>query len=82
MADNENLWTQEIDDTNLAELLNRAATSGHPEWDYHVRHGLSEGSMTEKQAAKYLEDCFSGKSDDDEDDDEPEPKATKATKKS
>ena len=82
MADNENLWTQSIEDEKLAELLNKAATTGHPEWDYHARLGLSNGSMTDKQAISYLEDCFSGKkADDDDGDDSSATKASRTAKK-
>lgn len=70
MADNENVWTQEIEDEKLAQLLNKAATTGHPEWDYHVRHGLASGDMSEKQAIAYLEKCFNPPVEDDEDDEE------------
>jgi hypothetical protein len=61
MAENENVWTQEITDAKLAELLNKAATTGHPEWDYHARYGLANGSMDEGSAISYLEECFAGK---------------------
>ena len=88
MADNENVWTQEIEDEELGQLLTKAATTGHPEWAYHVRHGLAKGTMSEGEAKSYLEEQFEPKDEkdgddgDDDDDDAPAPaKATATTKK-
>ena len=63
MAEGDNVWTHEIEDDELGELLNRAATSGHPEWAYHVRYGLSKETMSESEAKSYLEECFTKKED-------------------
>lgn len=58
MADNENVWTQSIESDELTALLSRATSSGHPEWDYHVRHRLVTGEMSEGEGIDYLEECF------------------------
>lgn len=75
MADDKNVWTQDIEDEELSALLTKAATTGHPEWDYAARHGVMSGKMSEKQAVAYLKDCFDPDVDDDDEDDAPAPKA-------
>lgn len=78
MADNENVWTLEIESEELAQLLTRAATSGHPEWDYTARSGLAKGSMSESDAVDYLNDCFNPKPPGDEGEEKPAPKRATA----
>ena len=80
MAENENVWTQDIESEELGALLDAAAATGHPEHAYHVRHGLASGKMSEAEAIKYLKDPPKANADQDdgdgdEDDDEDEPQA-------